>query len=176
MLVAATGRSSGTPPGGTVYTISPSGGTTAVGSYPGPGGADEIMIAPPGFGSAAGEALLTVDDGLNGGSVVAVTRSGAVRTIANLPSGPNPIAAITRAPARSSQPPPGLYVTDTNTQNVFFVAAAQLAPYVGDVIVGTELGGQLWVIRPRGNGFQTRLLPNDLPTTGLNLEAAAWIP
>jgi hypothetical protein len=176
MLVAATGRSGGTTPaGGTVYTISPSGGTTAVGSYSDAGGADEIAIAPPGFGSVAGQALLTVDAGPSG-SVIAVAPSGAVRTIASLPGGPNPIAVITRARARTSQPPPGLYITDTNTMNVFFVAAAPLAAYAGDVVVGTETGGQLWIIRPRGSGFQTRLLPTDLTTTGLNLEAAVWIP
>jgi hypothetical protein len=176
LLVAATGRSGGTTPaGGTVYTVSPSGVTTEVGSYSVTGGADEIAIAPPGFGSIAGQALLTIDAG-SSGSVIAIAPSGAVKTIASLPGGPNPIAAITRAPARSSQPPPGFYITDTNTMNVFLIAAAPLAADVGDVIVGTEYGGQFWIIRPRGNGFQTRLLPTDLTTGRLNLEAGIWIP
>lgn len=176
MLIAATGRSGGaTPAGGSVYTISPSGTTNKVGSYTNPGGADEIAVAPPGFGSIAGDLLLTIDAGPTG-SVVAIDRSGAVRTVANLPDGPNPIGVITPAPARTTQPPPGFYIADTNTTNVFFIAATELASYAGDVIVGTETKGQFWIIRPRGNGFQTRRLPTDLTTTGLNLEAATWIP
>jgi hypothetical protein len=176
MLVAATGRSGGTTPaGGTVFTISASGSVTKVGSYSDPGGADEIAIAPPGFGSVAGEALLTVDAG-DTGTVVAMDAKGIARTIARLPDGPNPIAVVTRTKARTTQPPPGFYVTDTNSMNVFFVAAADLAPYAGNVIVGTELKGQFWIIRPRGNGFQTRRLPTDLTASGLNLEAGTWVP
>ena len=50
-LVAATGRSgSATPSGGTVYTISASGQVKAIGGYKGPGGADEVMIAPTSLG------------------------------------------------------------------------------------------------------------------------------
>ena len=53
-LVAATGRSGGAKPaGGAVYAIGPHGGVHRVGSYAGPGGADELVIAPRQFGSVA---------------------------------------------------------------------------------------------------------------------------
>ena len=58
----------------------------------------------------------------------------------------------------------------------FFVSADQLKPYVGNLIVGTELKFQLWVVRPHGNGFQTRLLKTDVPPASYNLEGAAYIP
>jgi hypothetical protein len=175
MLIAATGRSGApTPAGGTVYTVSPSGATAVVASYDNPGGADEAAMAPPGFGSIGGDVLLTVDAG-DSGDVVAIDASGDVRTIARLPDGPNPIAVITPAPARTSFPPPGFYVTDTNTTDVYYLAASNLDPYVGDVIVGTEVKGEFWIIRPRGQGFQTRRFSTDLTGTGLNLEAGVWI-
>ena len=61
-LVAATGRSgSREPAGGVVYTIDSHRQVQRVGSYAGPGGADGLVIAPSGFGSVAGDALLTVD-------------------------------------------------------------------------------------------------------------------
>jgi hypothetical protein len=177
MLVAATGRSGGTSPaGGSVYTVSASGAVSKVGSYPDAGGADEIAIAPPGFGSVAGEALLTVDAG-GSGSIVAMDGKGSARTIARLRNdGPNAIAVVARSRPRSSQPQPGFYATDTNTKNVFFIAAGDLAPYAGSVIFDTETKGQFWVIQPKGNGFRTRLLHTDLTTTGLNLEAGTWVP
>jgi hypothetical protein len=177
MLVAATGRSGGTSPaGGSVYTISASGAVTKIGSYPDAGGADEIAIAPPGFGSVAGQALLPVVAGSSGG-IVAMDAKGRARTIARLRNdGPNAIAVVARARPRSTQPPAGFYATDTNTKNVFFIAAADLAPYAGSVIFDTETKGQFWLIQPKGNGFRTRLLHTDLTTTGLNLEAGTWVP
>jgi hypothetical protein len=176
MLVAATGRSGGvSPAGGTVYTVSPAGVATKVGSYPDAGGADEIAIAPPGFGPVAGDVLLTVDAGPTG-VVLAMDAKGGTRPLAKLPDGPNPIAVITRPTGRTTSPPPGLYVTDTHTMNVFYIAAGELAPYSGAVIVGTEIKGELWIIRPKAHGYQTRLLQTDLTTTPLNLEGGTWIP
>ena len=85
-LLAATGRSGGAKPaGGLVYAIDHSGHVQHVGSYAGPGGADELVIAPRRFGSVAGDALLTVDAGASGGAVVALDPSGRTRTIATLP-------------------------------------------------------------------------------------------
>ena len=85
-LLAATGRSGGAKPaGGLVYTIDPHGHVQQVGSYAGPGGADELVIAPRRFGSVGGDALLTVDAGPSGGAVVALDPSGRTRTIATFP-------------------------------------------------------------------------------------------
>src|SRR2546430_2110821 len=54
-LVAATGRSGHSKPaGGAVYTIGATSHVRFVGNYAGPGGSDEIAIAPRGFGAVAG--------------------------------------------------------------------------------------------------------------------------
>ena len=67
--------------------------------------------------------------------------------------------------------------TDTGSTDVFLVAAAQLAPYVGDVIVGSEVKGMFWVVRPRphGRGLQTLLLPTTLPAATYDLEGATYV-
>jgi len=175
-LVAATGRSgNATPAGGTVFAVDPTGRVRTIGSYTGPGGADEVAIAPAGFGSEGGAAVLTVDAGGTTGYVVAVDAQGRARTIARLPDGPNPVAAVSPSTRAKGLVPAGLYVTDTASHDVFFVPAAQLAPYAGDLVVGTEIKGQLWVVRPRGHGFQTRLLPTTLPPVAYNFEGATYL-
>jgi hypothetical protein len=175
-LLAATGRSGGAKPaGGLVFTIGPRGGVHRIGRYAGPGGADELVIAPRRFGSVAGDALLTVDAGKRGGAVVAVDPSGRTRTLATFPSGPNPIAAIPKFPritGRSRAPAPGLYVNDDKTSYTYLAPAASLARYAGDVIVGTESPRALfWILQPRGNGFTEIALRDNVPA-GTSLEQA----
>ncbi len=127
-LVAATGRSGHSKPaGGAVYTIGATGHVRFVGNYAGPGGSDEIAIAPRGFGAVAGWALLGPDPGASNAAIVAINPSGRMRTLAKLPTGPNPIAVI--APGRRSAATAGLYLADTNTRTIYFARAAQLAPY-----------------------------------------------
>jgi sugar lactone lactonase YvrE len=175
-LVASTGRSgSASATGGTLYTIDPAGTVQEVGSYAGPGGADGLAIAPAGFGSIAGWALLTVDAG-SAGTVVAVDPHGQTRTIARLPDGPNPIAVVQSGGGAAPAAAAGLYVADTATQKVYFVSASQLAAYAGDVVVGTEIKARFWYIRPRGRGFLTRELKTDLPAGTYNLEGAEYVP
>jgi hypothetical protein len=174
-LLAATGRSGGTQPaGGVVYTIDPQGHVQRVSSYGGPGGADELVIAPSRFGSAAGDALLTVDAGASG-SVVAIDSSGRTRTIATFSEGPNPIAPIpelaggtggTRAPLS------GMYVNDDSTGYTYLAPAASLARYAGDVIVGTESRPDFWILKPTGNAFLKIPLRNNLPSGTYSLEQA----
>jgi hypothetical protein len=106
---------------------------------------------------------------------------GGTRTIASLPDGPNPIAYVAPPAKRAPAAPRGLYLTDTTTTDVFFVPAAQLKPYVGDLIVGSEIKGWLWVVRPRarGKGLQTVRLAATLPpsaATGYDLEGATYVP
>jgi hypothetical protein len=178
-LVAATGRSGGVKPaGGLVYTIDSHGNVRQVGSYPGPGGADELVIAPRRFGSVAGEALLTVDAGAHGGAVVAVGPSGRTRTIATFPVGPNPIAPTPTTPTRSGStraPAPGLYLNDDTTGYTYMVPAATLARYAGDVIVGTESRPLFWILEPRGNGFANVPLRDNLPAGKYSLEQAIFV-
>jgi hypothetical protein len=174
-LIAATGRSGHShPAGGAVYTIGANGGVRFVGDYPGPGGSDEVAIAPRGFGAETGWALLGPDPGAHGGAIVALDPHGRTRALATLPTGPNPIAVI--APGRTSVAPAGLYVADTNTRIVYLARAGQLAQYRGAVIVGSELGGRFWILRPHGKGFQLVELATDLPPVSHNLEAAAYAP
>jgi len=179
-LVAATGRSGhAKPAGGAVYTIDATRHVRFVGNYAGPGGSDEIAIAPRHFGAVAGWALLGPDPGASNGAIVAINPSGRTRTLANLPTGPNPIAVI--APGRRSAAPAGLYLADTNTRTVYFAPAAQLAAYRGAVIIGSELGADFWILRPRGTRFQLLKLASELdpvlraPTT-YNLEGASYVP
>jgi hypothetical protein len=177
-LVAATGRSGAAEPsGGEVYAVDAAGGVRHVGSYPGPGGADEIVVAPARFGNGAGQVVLTVDAG-NRGALVLMDALGRTRTIASLPDGSDPIAVIAAPPRHPrASPPPGLYFTDTGTTDVLSVSAAQLAPYVGDIVVGSEAKGLFWVVRPRphGRGLQTLRLPTTLPAMTYDLEGATYI-
>jgi hypothetical protein len=178
-LLAATGRS-GAPKaaGGRVYTIASHGHVQPVGNYAGPGGADELVIAPRRFGSVAGDALLTVDAGASGGRVVALDPSGRTRTIATLPLGPNPIAPIPKPPSRTRRPRapfPGLYLNDDKTGYTYMAPAASFARYAGDVIVGTESPRALfWILKPRSKGFAEIPLRDNL-ATGTSLEQAIFV-
>jgi hypothetical protein len=178
-LLAATGRSGGAKPaGGLVYTIDAHGHVQHVGSYPGPGGADELVIAPRRFGSVAGDALLTVDAGARGGAVVALDPSGRTRTIATLPVGVNPIAQIPKLPRlteKTHAPFPGLYLNDDKTGYTYMAPAASLARYAGDVIVGTESPRALfWILKPKGEGFAEMPLRDNL-AAGTSLEQAIFV-
>jgi len=178
-LLAATGRSGGAKPaGGLVYTIDAHGHVQHVGSYAGPGGADELVIAPRRFGSVAGDALLTVDAGASGGAVVALDPSGRTRTIANLPIGVNPIAPIPKLPRRTGRtraPAPGLYLNDDKTGSTYMAPAGSLTRYAGDVIVGTESPRALfWILKPNGNRFAEIQLRANVPA-GTSLEQAIFV-
>jgi hypothetical protein len=176
-LLAATGRSGGPQPaGGLVYTIDSHGHVQRVGSYGGPGGADELVIAPGRFGSVAGDALLTVDAGASGG-VVAIDSSGRTRTIATFPEGPNPIAPIPElagGTGRTRAPLSGLYLNDDLTGYTYLAPAAALARYAGDVIVGTEGRPDFWILKPKGNGFVKIPLRDNLPAGSYGLEQAIF--
>jgi hypothetical protein len=177
-LIAATGRSGGARPmGGLVYAIDAQGHVQSVGSYGGPGGADELVIAPNGFGSAAGDALLTVDAGKSG-AVVAMDRSGTTRTIETFPEGPNPIAAIPQVPVNTGgtgAPLPGLYVNDDSTGYTYLAPASDLARYAGDVIVGSEARADFWILEPTRQGFAKVPLRNNLPAGTYSLEQAIFV-
>ena len=178
-LVAATGRSgAATPAGGEVFTVDPSGAVARVGVYDGPGGADEVLVAPASFGSAAGDALLTVDAGKTAGALVAMAPDGSTRTIARFPFGPNPIAAIppTTTLRTAGSPPAGLYITDDTNPNVYFAPASSLARYAGDVIVGAEDSAQFFISASHGDDFTTRVVPNNLGLGSFSFEQAIYVP
>jgi hypothetical protein len=175
-LVAATGRSGGTTSrGGSVFAIDPHGSVRRIGTYNNPGGADEIAIAPSHFGSASGQVLLTVDAGKSG-TLVAMNAHGRARVLARLPDGPNPIAVLGPGqgpPAGAAAP--GLYVSDTLSRAIYFAPAAELTPFAGSVVVGSELRGLFWVIRPSGGTFSVTKLATNLTGKHYNLEGADYI-
>jgi hypothetical protein len=176
-LVAATGRSGAArPSGGTVYTVGASGDVQTIGGYDGPGGADEVAIAPAGLGSVAGDALLTVDAGPSGGKVVAIGPSGKAQTIATFAhAGPNPIVPIPTTFRTTGTPAPGLYVTDDETNIITFAPAAELAPLAGDVIVGIEATAQFWAIEAHGAELRVVRLQDNEHTGVHSLEGAIFV-
>jgi hypothetical protein len=176
-LLAATGGSASQ--GGRVYAVDPDGGVRRVGGYPAPGGAENIVLAPPDFGTASNELLIAVDARGKGGRLRAMAPSGAVRTLASFQYGINPIVVIGPTGARRGAARPGIYLPDTVSKNVYFAPAKELAPFAGGVFVGREKGRALfWVVRPEGNGFSTERAHSNLellPPTW-NFEGAVYIP
>ncbi len=172
-LVAATGRSGkGKPPGGTVYVVDAAGHVRRIGSYAGPGGADQVAIAPRRFGSASRHALLSVDAG-SSGRLVAMDARGRTRTVARFDDGPNPIVPLVRTGPKRGGARAGLYVTDTRSTNVYFAAASQLARYAG-VLVGSELRAHWWIVVPIKGGFRAIRLATNL-RGAYNLEGAKYV-
>jgi hypothetical protein len=173
-LVAATGRSGkGKPPGGTVYVVDAAGRVRRIGSYSGPGGADQVAIAPRRFGAASRHALLSVDAG-GSGRLVAMDARGRTRTVARFDDGPNPIVPLVRSGPPRDGARAGLYVTDTRSTNVYFAPSSQLARHAG-VLVGSELRAHFWIVVPIKNGFRANRLQTNLRGGAYNLEGARYV-
>jgi hypothetical protein len=169
-LLAATGRSGAkSRRGGSVFAIGAAAAVALVGRYSGRGGADELLVVP-----GSGVAMLTVDAGKTG-SLVVMDARGRTRRIATLADGPNPIVAVPRTVGPTPGAEPGLYVTDTNSTNVFFVPDAKLRAYAGTLLVGSELHGLFWRVTPRGSTFAVQRVPITLPAKGFNLENAIYV-
>jgi hypothetical protein len=100
--------------------------------------------------------------------------SGRATVIAHLPDGPNPIAAIVPTAIRGGAHA-GLYLTDTLSKNAYVAPATDLRAYAGNVIVGSELKGLFWVIRPRGRGYEMVRVPTTLRGAKYNLEGMAYV-
>jgi hypothetical protein len=176
-LVAATGGSASD--GGSVYVVHGDGRVDTVGAYPGPGGADNLAIAPARFGAVSRWALLAIDHDAPSGRVLAVSPTGSVRVLAQrLEDGINPIAVISASPPTRAAglPPAGLYVADTLRKSVYLAPAAALRAHVGAVVVATEKTARFWWIRPFGARYRTRPLPTNLPAGKGNLEGAVYVP
>lgn len=173
-LVAATGRSGkGKPPGGAVYVVSAAGRVRRIGSYAGPGGADQVAIAPRRFGAASRHALLSVDAG-GSGRLVAMDARGRTRAVARFDDGPNPIVPLVRSGPAAGAARRGVYVTDTRSTSVYFLPATQLAAYAG-VLVGSELRARFWIVVPIKNGFRAIRLATNLRGGAYNLEGARYV-
>jgi hypothetical protein len=177
-LLAATGGSGSD--GGQLFAVRKDGRVQKIGSYPGPGGAENIAIAPAKFGTASGWCLLAIDHDSAAGSVLAFDRKGNMRTIATgLGNGLNPIVVLRAAPKTRpvDSPAPGLYLADTTSMQIWFTPAAAFQGFDGRVVVGTELTGNLWVIQPNASGgFDALPATTDLPQHAWNFEGSEYIP
>jgi hypothetical protein len=176
LLVASGGSSSN---GGRIYAVGAAGNVSLVGAYPGPGGADDIAVAPPHFGAAAGSVVIAIDHRAVEGRLLAMDSHRAVTVLASgLGSGLNPLVVIRQPPAARppGSPPSGFYFGDTYTTNVYVAPAASLRAYVGDVLVGDELRAQFWIVRPRRAAFVALPVRTNLPSRKWALEGAAYVP
>jgi len=175
-LLVSTGGSGSN--GGQVFAVRKDGRVQAIGSYPGPGGADEIAVAPASFGTAGGWCLISIDQDSVSGRVLAIDRKGNLKTIAiGLGNGLNPIVIIRPAPkTRPPGPAAGLYVADTTSRQIWFAPASAFQAVTGRVVVGTELTGDFWVLQPHGAAFDALPLDTDLPRQPWNFEGSAFVP
>jgi hypothetical protein len=177
-LVAATGRTGAAQPaGGTVYAVDTKGHVQTIGTYPGPGGADEVAIAPPSFGDAAGDALLTGDAGTAGGQLIAVAADGTARSLVSFPDGVNPIVVLAATAARpAARPAPGLYLTNDLSSYVYYATPSTLRSSAGDVLVGSEAKALFWIVQPKaGGGFVSVPVSSNLGRTTMSLEGMIQI-
>ena len=126
---------------------------STVGTYSG-AGVDNVVIAPSGFETVGGEALLGQDAGSVPADLLAMDASGKTSTVVRLATGLNPIVPLGKQTGRKGAPRAGLYVTDDLSGNTYFAPAAQLAAYAGDVLVGSEVGGRFWIVEPHGASFR----------------------
>jgi hypothetical protein len=173
-MLAATGGSATN--GGAVYAVGAAGRTELIGRYPGPGGADNLLMAPRGWGSAGGRLLIAIDHTRHKGMLQTMAPNGAVRILARFADGVNPVVAVRQPlPAPRAGVRPGLYITETFSGIVYVAAAAQLRRYVGNVIVGSEIKGWFWVVRPAGRRYRTTRLRTNLRASTYNLEGAKYV-
>jgi hypothetical protein len=171
-LLAATGRSNDHHGGG-VYAIDAQGVVVKLGSYPGPGGAENAAIAPRGFGTASGELLLTTDTPSREGRLVAFGPHGHARVLAVIRGdGLNSLAVL---PPRWGGRRSGVLVADTLSRTAWFLPGQQLRRYAGDVLVAAELRGWVYIVEP-GHPYRAIRLETNLTRSHYNLEGAAVIP
>jgi len=172
-LLAATGGSD-SGPGGGVYAITPDGKVRRVGRYDGPGGAENIAVAPARFGSAAGQLLITVDRHDHLGRLLAMDTHGAVRTlVGGLSWGLNPIVPLVATGPSGGMP--GLYVVDWLGRSLLFAPGDQLHAYHGDVFVGAERHGYMYVVQPDGTRYTVLPIHTNLRARDYNLEGVAFL-
>jgi hypothetical protein len=174
VLLAATGRSDDRH-GGAVFAISRRGTVSKIVSYPGPGGAENAAIAPPGFGSAAGDLLLTTDTARIEGRLLAIDPRGRVSTVATVRGdGLNSLAVLPATPWSGRHS--GVAIADTRSRIAWLIPAALLRPSLGDVVAATELRGGIYVVEPTPRGYRTVRLKLDSTRTQYNLEGATVVP
>ena len=102
--------------------------------------------------------------------------TGQTRTIFSFADdGPNPDRRDPEDGANRRSTGAGLYVTDDLTKYIYFLPAAQLAPYAGDLIVGTEVKAHFVIIKPQGQGIRRVRLRHNLRGGHFSLEGAFFV-
>jgi hypothetical protein len=175
VLLASTGGSDAGP--GAVYTVSANGTSHLLGNYAGPGGVEQLAIAPPHFGAVSGQVLLTIDQHDHHGRLLAMDPHGNVQTlVTGLTWGLNPITPLTpgQAPVVNGVAP-GLYMADYESHNVFYAPGNGLAQYTGDLFLATERRGFMYVLQAQGNGYHLQPLTTNLKAPNYNMEGVAYI-
>ena len=66
-------------------------------------------------------------------------------------------------------------MTDDTTGYTYLAPASELAPFAGDVIVGTEVKARFWIVEPRGKSFVTIPVRHNLRGGHYSLEAALYV-
>lgn len=176
MLVSSGGSDTN---GGSIYAVSNAGVVSLIGSYPGPGGADNIVVAPAKFGAVGGSVLIARDQTKVAGTVLAMNRRGGVQVLAShIGNGVNTIQVLVPQPRRRApgSAVPGLYFGDQASGNVYFAPAAPLRRFSGDILVAGEEHAWFWVLRPQGKKFQLLRLRTNLASKQWTLEGAAYVP
>ena len=174
-LLVSTGGSGSN--GGQVFAVRKDGRVQPIGSYPGPGGAENLAIAPATFGAIAGACLLSIDQDSTSGKLLAIDRRGKITTVADgLGTGVNPLVVIRPPPKTRAAggPAQGLYLADTASKQIWFAPASDFSGFTrGAVLVCTELTAQCWIVSPSGDVLPA---PTDLPQRAWNLEGSAYVP
>jgi hypothetical protein len=105
-----------------------------------------------------------------------MTPSGQTRTLASFPGdGPNPILQIPATVTTTGSPAPGIYMTDDQTKDVYYVSASQLTGFAGDLFVATELDAHFWILEPQADGVRAVPVGNTLRKSRHSLEGAIYI-
>src|SRR5262249_4774416 len=128
-LLVSTGGSS--TAGGQLFKVRRDGHVQPIASYPGPGGAENLAIAPATFGAAAGACLLSIDQDSVSGRLLEIDRKGKLTTVADgLGLGVNPLVVIKPPPkVRAPGPAPGLYLADTTSKQIWFAPASDFSSF-----------------------------------------------
>ena len=175
-IVAATGGSASN--GGEVYVVRGNGRVRRVGAYPGPGGAENLVIAPSSVRPrvSLGRPCDRPDGRLRSRAGGRATRPGArARRRARQRRQPDrgdpglaerAPAAVTAAGAVHRGHPPQERVCRNGRP---------APPYVNTIVVGTELTGDFWTIRSNAAGYRATPLPTSLERTPWNLESAVYV-
>jgi hypothetical protein len=169
--------------GGTVFAIAPDATQRRLGSFPGPGGADNLEMAPAQFGIASNQLLIAIDYDPGGGQpgagrVYAMAPDGSLRSLVKFAEGLNPIMAVGRGDAPRGAARPGLYISDSSTKTVYFLPASVLATrYPNTVLVGSEKTAHFWLVRANRTGYAQLRLQGSLERASptWNLEGGDWI-